>query len=86
MERMTAELIEHKHSFRVALGPMIDLFEYKKTLLDPDQWLKFINATKSRIILNPEQFLGKSLPSELLIQQIVEEIFADYLEQEVIEA
>ena len=81
---MTPELINYKQTFRIMLLPMMELFEHKKTILTPDQWIKFIGETKSSIISNPEQFLGKDLPNKLLIGQIVGEIFADFLELETV--
>jgi hypothetical protein len=82
---MADEIIIFKSVFRIALRPMMDLFDHKKKTLNPDQWVKFINTTKSRIISNPDQFLGKDLPSAQLILEITEEIFADYLQEEMIE-
>lgn len=76
---MTTPII--KEEFRGVLNPMMDLFEYKKSMLQPDEWIRFVHATKERIIANPEQFLGGALPAGSIIQETVNEIFADYLEE-----
>jgi len=83
---MQAELIKFKYSFRIALKPLLDLFDHKKRTLDTDQWIGFVNSTKSSIILNPEQYIERDLPAEFIIKDLVEEIFADYLKEEVMQA
>ena len=83
---LSAELIEYRDSFKATLAPIFDLFDYKKTTLHPEKWMEFIVSTKARIISNPEQFLGKVLPSESVVKEIVQEIIEEYIEQEVVEA
>ena len=79
---MSTEFAHDKNTFRLVLAPIMDLLEYKKSQLSETEWLKFMEATKSRIIANPEQFLGRDLPTPALIQQSVQEIFTEYLEDQ----
>lgn len=71
----------HKTEFRVTLWPMMELFEHKKNVLNHTEWLLFLNNSRDRIISNPEQFLGKDLPTQMIVQEIVQEIFEEYLEE-----
>lgn len=71
-----------KDEFRIVLQPMLDLFDHKKETLHSDQWIRFVNATRHRVISDPEQFLGHDLPPAEIIREAVEEIFDDYLEKE----
>lgn len=72
--------LDYKTEFRIALNPMMDLFEFKKTKLSEGDWINYVESTKVSIISNPEQFLGKDLPASSLVQKFVHEIFAKYLE------
>jgi hypothetical protein len=76
---MRNEFIIYKNAFRLKLAPFIDLLEFKKTSLSETEWIDFLNTTKSRIILKPDQFPGRDLPDETIIRQSVEEIFDEFL-------
>lgn len=69
----------NKQIFLIALLPLMDLFEHKKTILNEEEWLKFVYATQTRVTINPEQFLGKELPGSEVIHKVVDEIFIEYL-------
>jgi hypothetical protein len=75
-----------KREFRCIVQPLMDLFAHKKALLRPKEWNRFVLLTKDRIIANPEQFLGKDLPSEFVIRETVESIFEEYLKEEHVAA
>ena len=77
---MNTDLDFYKTEFRIALNPMMDLFEFKKTKLSEGDWISYVESTKLSIISNPEQFLGRDLPAPSLVQKFVQEIFAKYLE------
>lgn len=71
-----------KRSIRILLSPMFELFRHKKTNTENDEWLKFVLRTEERIVNNPEQFLGSELPSKLVLEQSVKELFDQYLKEE----
>ncbi len=79
---MNSSAATHKSQFKIHLNPIIDLLNYKKTVMQFEQWLAFLARTESRIIQSPEQFLGHDLPHPTVIEQIVKEIFAEVFEKE----
>jgi hypothetical protein len=82
---MINEITYYKNVFRITLQPIIDLLDHKKTQLSEQDWIRFMEITKSSIQANPDQFLGKELPSRAVIQQIVDDIFVDYLKEQTVE-
>jgi hypothetical protein len=83
---MVDELTGLKHTYGVMLDPLIDLFDHKKNLLSAKEWLTFIENTKASILSNPEQYIGTDVPEKVVLRQVINGIFADYLEAEVINA
>jgi len=75
-----------KIQFRAALQPMIELFEHKKEVLSQQDWENFILLTKKSVLNHPDQFLGGDLPLALETEQIVDEIFLEYLENKLTNA
>lgn len=71
-----------KRSIRILLSPMFELFRHKKENTENEEWLKFVLRTEERIVNNPEQFLGSELPSKLVLEQSVKELFDQYLKEE----
>ena len=71
-----------KRSIRILLSPMFELFRHKKANIENEEWLKFVLRTEERIVSNPQQFLGPELPSKLVLEQSVKELFDQYLEEE----
>jgi hypothetical protein len=77
---MTKHSADYKDNFQVLLQPMIDLFDYKKSILRQSEWMTFVTSTRERIIADPHQFLGHDLPPASVLGEIVLEIFRNYLE------
>ena len=75
-----------KNSVRIVLLPMFDLLQYKKKNLSPDEWLAFAQRTQSSIIQSPQQFLGNDIPDKAVIEPMVKEIFAEFFEEQSVEA
>lgn len=72
----------YKNTFRFTLEPILQLLEHKRTLLHFLEWIQFVESTKSRIINNPEQYLGKNLPDQAIITQCIEMIFDEMVEEQ----
>jgi hypothetical protein len=51
----------------------------KRKSLSKDDWFKFVQQTKERILENPEEYLGSNLPEMDLIKDTVEFVFHDFL-------
>lgn len=63
-----------------SLQPLIELFEHKRAKLSHKSWLRFVQATKRRVLANPEQFIGPHVAEQkAVVDVIVEEIFHHYI-------
>lgn len=51
----------------------------KKSELQGEKWKEYVSATRGRIINNPEEFLGRDLPNNSLLCDIVEDIFDQFI-------
>ena len=83
---LSEEEIAFKTTFVKSLEPFIDYLNNLGERLDAGKWQMVVHQIEDRIISNPEQYLGKGLPSKLIIKKIINEIFEDYLIQNVSDA
>jgi hypothetical protein len=72
----------YKNTCRVTIDPIVQMLEHKRTVLNFSQWIQFVESTKSRIINNPEQYLGKNLPDREIIVKSIEMIFEEIVEDQ----
>jgi len=75
-----------KNIFRIVLAPIFELLVFKKEKLNHQDWLDFVARTETSVKLNPQQFLGNELPNRMIVDQIVSEIFQEFMENESVEA
>ena len=75
-----------KSTFRIVLAPIFELLVYKKEKLSHQDWLDFVARTETSVKLNPQQFLGNELPNRVITDQLVGEIFLDFMDAENVEA
>jgi len=78
------DLEAYKNSFRFTIDPIVQLLEHKRTVLKFSEWIRFVESTKSRIIENPEQYLGKNLPDRKIIVTSIDIIFEEMVEDQSI--
>jgi len=72
----------YKNTCRFTIDPIVQMLEHKRTVLSFSQWIQFVESTKSRIINNPEQYLGTNLPDRKIIVQSIEMIFEELVEDQ----
>ncbi len=46
-----------------------------------DQWMDFIEQTRSSILGNPIDFLGYDLPEKSLMRDVLDDIFDEFLKE-----
>lgn len=80
---VTAEDAKYKQIFLNALEPFMDLLEDQQKQMRLGNWMDSVQRIQLRIIVNPEQYLGRELPSKHCIQKIVTEIFDDFITENV---
>lgn len=74
---------ELKLKFFLTLQPFMDLLEYQREYVSLNDWMHLVNRDHARIISQPEQYLGRELPSSAIIKRMVDEIFKEFIEREL---
>jgi hypothetical protein len=72
---------KYKTKFRYTLQPLFALLLYKRKQLQSPSWLELCQKTKQSILNNPLEFLGDDLPEKNLMEDIVEEIFVEFVKE-----
>jgi hypothetical protein len=52
---------------------------HKKGSLPIEEWYQFVETTRQRILLHPDQYLEKDFPSKEILESTVNKIFEDFL-------
>jgi hypothetical protein len=76
---------KYKQIFLDALEPFMDFLKYQQTEMPLKNWMDAIERIQLRITVNPEQYLGRELPSSVCVQKLVTEIFDDFITENVTE-
>jgi hypothetical protein len=63
----------------MALKPIKILLLNKHKSLSKDDWFKFVQHTKERVLENPSEYLGSDLPDEHIVRDTIEFVFQDFL-------
>lgn len=71
----------HKFKFLKVLGPFLDLLEAKRENSDFESWTNSVRCTQLRVVAEPEQYLGRDLPSPPTIHILVDEIFEEFIKE-----
>lgn len=77
------EIQGYSRKFVHVLEPFFDMLQHLKLQMNYLDWLRIVHRTKSSIILNPDQYLGRDLPSLEIISKIITEIFEGFLKDQV---
>jgi len=80
---VTAEDARYKQIFIEALEPFMDFLGAQQKEMTLGNWMDAVQRVQLRIAVNPEQYLGRELPSMHCIQKIVTEIFDDFITENV---
>jgi len=79
---MDPEILYYRRKFNNALEPIKVMLVDKKRELTLQTWLTFVNQTRDRVLINPDQYLGDQLPPAELMTQVVNDIFRDFVKAE----
>ncbi len=74
---MKGDFEDEKLSFLVALHPYLEMLRLRKSTMSYPDWLQLVHHTKNRIKETPDQYLGKNLPAQNVIDRLVNEIFIE---------
>jgi hypothetical protein len=68
-----------RRKYSLLLKPIKILLLSKRQAWSRDYWFRYVQETKERILLNPEEYLGTDLPEPEVLRDTVEFIFRDFL-------
>ncbi len=71
----------YKSRFRFALKPFFVMINDKQKEMHAAEWKKLIATTRERILANPVEYLGNDLPEPLLMEDVLNEIFDEFLKE-----
>jgi hypothetical protein len=74
---------KYKHLFLTTLEPFLDFLEAQQEEMTVGNWLEVVHRTQIRITVNPEQYLGRDLPTTEDITKIINEIFDEFMSDHV---
>jgi hypothetical protein len=70
-----------KLEFRQILRPFLDLLESKRNNSNLESWIVSVRNVQLRIVAEPQQYLGKELPSPPTIHILIDEIFEEFIQE-----
>jgi hypothetical protein len=70
---------QFKAEFLRTLCPFMEMMEAKREATSSEEWISFVRTIQLRIMNEPEQYLGRELPSLLTVQLVVNEIFEEFV-------
>ena len=73
----------YRREFVHVLEPFFDMLQHLKLQMNHQDWLRMVYRTESSIISNPDQYLGRDLPSLGIISKTIAEIFEGFLKEQV---
>ena len=76
------EIKMYRAKFNRTLAPIKVMLVNRKGKLRTEEWLRLVELTQSRIILHPDQYLGRELPQQDTLVAVVMKIFDDFLQIE----
>jgi hypothetical protein len=76
---MGLQFKKYKTKFRYALKPVFVMLADREKEMNPEEWNIQTKKMHQHILDNPIEFLGTDLPDQSLINDILNEIFIEFL-------
>lgn len=73
----------YKRQFIRTLDPFFDMLLSKRMYVDSVIWISMIHRLESSVILNADQYLGNDLPPRDIMNEIVKEIFENFIQDQL---
>lgn len=83
MEENTMDLkivAQYKARFQRELSPIFEMIDHQKTKLSKTEWLNFVKRVKDSILNSPAQYVTGVLPSRLVLETVLNELFEEILD------
>ena len=78
---MSVQFKYYKRVFRKNLQPIFAVLVAKRKHLHPESWEELVKSTLEKIHNNPVEYLGKDLPHDSLMMDILGEIQVEFFKE-----
>lgn len=72
---------KYKMKFRYLLRPFFIMINGKRKAMNHDEWTSYLQQIKKDILCNPEEFLGPDRPDQRLTENIIDDVFQEYIKE-----
>jgi hypothetical protein len=69
----------YKRRFNNALQPIKVMLVHQQAAMTKSEWLMLVERTRNSVIEKPREYLSVDAPDQELLEQIVDQIFADFI-------
>ena len=70
---------QFKAEFLYTLRPFMEMLETRRGAASSEEWVSSVRTLQLRVMTEPEQYLGRELPSQLIVDLIINEIFEEFV-------
>jgi hypothetical protein len=78
---MSLRFKKYKATFRYYLKPVFAMLAARRKELQGPEWVAMVQQVRLSVVRNPSEFLGQDLPEQNLLNDILEEIFHDFMKE-----
>jgi hypothetical protein len=68
---------QYKARYQRELSPIFEMIDHQKTLLSTNEWQEFVKRIKNSILNSPAQYVTGALPSRLVLETVLNELFEE---------
>lgn len=70
---------QYKARYQRELSPIFEMVDHQKTQLSKTEWPNFVKRVKDSILNSPAQYVTGALPSRLVLETVLNELFEEIL-------
>jgi hypothetical protein len=71
---------QYKARYQRELSPIFEMVDHQKTQLPKNEWQSFVKRVKDSILNSPAQYVTGALPSRLILETVLNELFEENVE------
>ena len=71
---------QYKARYQRELSPIFEMVDHQKTQFSKTEWLNFVKRVKDSILNSPAQYVTGVLPSRLILETVLNELFEEVLD------
>jgi hypothetical protein len=68
---------QYKAKYQRELSAIFEMVDHQKTQLPKNEWQNFVKRVKESILNSPDQYVTGTLPSRIVLETVLSELFED---------